>query len=161
MDKETWRRGKVLALLVVLLLMINLPLVDGWRRDRQLSADGADVVARVTDHAQEGERHLLTYELPERDGLSPGPYPAVMEPAAWQEAVNSGEVTVRVLPDVPMARRVEGEQQSNLGLVLTPVGDAAVLAFALLLWRSGRYRRRAEDTDDERADGAQTEEHNR
>lgn len=138
MDRQRARRGKVIALLAVLALMINLPVLDGWRRDRQLAAEGVDRTARVVEHSSKGGRPVLRYALEGSDTT----YDVVMQQGAWEEAVNSGEVGVRVLPDAPMVRAVEGEASSHLALWLTLLGDLALLGFALLLWRSARYGRR-------------------
>ena len=51
-----------------------------------------------------------------------------------------GSVEVRVLEDQPAAHIVEGQIRNPLGLIITLIADAILLAILLLVWRGRRTR---------------------
>ena len=57
--------------------------------------------------------------------------------STYDEAVASGHVTVRVLPDSPATFEVEGQSTNGLVLALTLVVDAILLGVGVLAWRFG------------------------
>jgi hypothetical protein len=121
------------ALVVV---MINLPFVHSTWQDHRIDQDGVAVSASVTDDGQDG-RQLVGFEVEEtRD--QPGFRATVrLDGPAYDAAVSSGQVQVRVLPGSTTVWRVVGESQSNLGLVITLVADLFLLVLVLLLLRFG------------------------
>ncbi|WKN48595.1 hypothetical protein [Nocardioides sp. Arc9.136] len=129
------RRWTPTLAVVLVAALVNLPVVHGLWLDRRLAADGVVRVATVEAHRERGDAHLLQYVVEDFPGT------ADVDPDVYEQAVRTGQVAVRVLPDDPSARRVEGEVRGRLGLVLALVADAALALMLLLLWRfRGRHR---------------------
>ncbi|MCB0895046.1 MAG: hypothetical protein KDB43_06665, partial [Nocardioidaceae bacterium] len=69
---------------------------------------------------------------------------AQVDEEAYDDAVASGQIRVRVLDGDPSAYRAEGAVQSRVPLVITLVADLILLVVLLLLFRyGGRGRVRA------------------
>ena len=54
----------------------------------------------------------------------------------FEEASAQGSVEVRVLEDRPAAHVVEGQVRNRVGLIITLIADAILLAILLLVWRA-------------------------
>ncbi|MBM0127955.1 DUF3592 domain-containing protein [Pimelobacter simplex] len=136
-------RGGVLVALVVVALLVNLPLAHlAWQR-WELSRDGLEVTAEVTDtdvlRATSDPHHVVRFRLPEDVDPRRRTWPAEVDRATWRDAEGTGEIGVRVLPGKPSVQRVDGAHASRVGYVVIGVVDAIVLLLGLLL--RGRRRR--------------------
>jgi hypothetical protein len=128
------KNGLLVALVVV---MINLPFVHGAWQDHRLDQDGVDHTAAVTDHETKDGKLFVSFELAETSDQPAISGEVRVDQATYDEAVATKQVTVRSLPGSATVWRVEGEAQSNLGLVITLVADAFLVILVLLLVRFG------------------------
>ena len=129
-------RGRIL-LVALVVVMINLPFVHSTWQNHRLEQDGVELLAAVTDHDEGDGRRLVTFAVAGR-GDQPGFAGTVrVDQPAYDAAVQSGQVRVRVLPGSTTVWQVEGESQGSLGLVITLVADAFLLILVLLLLRFG------------------------
>lgn len=143
------RRGGLL-LLVLLALVINLPVGHGIWTNRQLDRDGVDVSATVVDHGtmppKDDPKYFVDFRFPESIDPEGREWSVGVGRAAYDEAVATRRIEVRVLPDSPAKFRVEGERTSGLVLGLTLFADAVLLAMMVLTWRyAGSFGRRRPD----------------
>ncbi|GAA3535657.1 hypothetical protein GCM10022263_24430 [Nocardioides daeguensis] len=135
----------MLAALVLVALLVNLPAAhQAWQR-WELARDGREVTAEVsaTDVLREATdpHYVVRFRLPEDIDPQRRTWPAEVDRAAWQAAEENGEIGVRVLPGKPSAQRVDGAHASPLGWVIIGVVDTIVLLLGLLLWRQRRVVR--------------------
>ncbi len=134
-------RLRTLLLLVLLAAVINLPLGHSAWSDAQLDRNGIDVTTVVVDHGslppEEDPRFFIDFRYPEDIDPAGDEWSVGVSPSTYDEAVASGTLEVRVLPDRPSRFRVEGQHTSNLILGLTVVADLILLGFAILTWRFG------------------------
>ena len=129
-------RGRIL-LVALVVVMINLPFVHSTWQDHRVAQDGVELLAAVTAHDQQGDRRLVTFAVAGR-GDQPGFSGTVqVDQPAYDAAVESGEVRVRVLPGSSTVWQVDGEAHGSLGLVITIVADVFLLILVLLLLRFG------------------------
>jgi len=135
------RRTRYVLVLVLAALLVNLPLLHSSWTDRKVEQDGVEVQATVTGHQTTGGQHLLSFQLPESIDPDQRTWQADVDATTYEQAVASGELDVRVLPDDPAAYRADGQVESNAVLVMTLVADGVLLLVALLLWRFGGRRR--------------------
>jgi hypothetical protein len=127
-------KGKVL-LVALVVVMINLPFVHSSWQDRRVERDGVDVTATVTDHDADGD--LVAFEVEESADQPAFGGTARLEEATYDAAVETGQLTVRVLPGSTTVWRAEGEAEGSVGLVITLVADLFLLVLVLLLVRFG------------------------
>lgn len=121
--------------LVLLAVLVNLPLVHSTWTDARIDRSGVEVSAMVVDHDDAGRRVSFTFPAdidPDRRTWSAG-----LDEAAYDDAVGSGRLAVRVLEDDPAAYRATGAVESRVPLVATVVADVLLLGVGLLLWRAG------------------------
>jgi hypothetical protein len=134
-------RIRTLLILVLLAVVINLPIAHGAWTDSQLDHDGIDVTATVVDHGtlppEDDPKYFLDFTYPEEIDPEGGQWSVGVSEATYDEAVASGTLEVRVLPDSPSRFRVEGQDTSNLVLGLTIFADLILLGIAALTWRFG------------------------
>jgi hypothetical protein len=129
-------RSKVL-LVALAVVMINLPFVHSTWQEHRIDQDGVDVAATVSDYYQDDGKPYVTFEVPE-SADQPGFDGTVrMEPSAYDDAVATREVQVRVLPSSSTVWRVEGEARSDVGLGITLLANVFLLVLVLLLLRFG------------------------
>jgi hypothetical protein len=129
-----WLKNGLLVGLVV--VMINLPFVHSSWQDHRLDQDGFDIVATVTDHEERGDQYRVAFDAKDHDyGYVAGS--VSVDRATYDDAVASGTVQVRVLPESTTVWRVHGETTSNVGLVITIAADVFLLIMVLLLLRFG------------------------
>lgn len=133
-------RGKWL-LVALVVVMINLPFVHSTWQDRRLDRDGVDRVAALTDHDAQGDDLFVTFQVAE-DGDQPEFEGTVrVERAAYDVAVESQQVLIRVLPGSTTVWSVSGEVSTGVGLLITVVADVFLLVLVLLLlFFGGRLR---------------------
>src|SRR4051812_42855713 len=107
------------ALLVVLLaVVVNLPLLHSWYQDQKVASSGTDVTATVVDdRVVGGDEFWISFTFPEDVDPDQKDWQAEVSEEAYDDAVASGEITVRVVEDDPSAYRVEGAVQSSVPLV--------------------------------------------
>jgi hypothetical protein len=139
------RRTNRILLVVVLVAFINLPVLHSTWTRWQVDRNGTDTVAEVVDTRILGEdsdpSYWLVFRFPERIDPARLTWNAQVDRETFEEASAQGSVEVRVLEDRPAAYVVEGQIRSWVGLVITLVADAILLAILLLAWRHrGRTR---------------------
>lgn len=141
-------RGSV-AVLLLLAVVVNLPLVHQAWQHRQLDRDGRDVLAVVTGTEvlrpdSPDPVHVVRFRLPEDVDPSGQSWPAEIDRVTYDTAEQSKRIEVRVQPGKPGNQQVTGATSSSLGYVVIGVVDAIVVALGLLLW-AHRRRRREDD----------------
>ena len=62
----------------------------------------------------EHDRYVVEYSIPPGHDLEEGPYWASLVPEAYEEAADTGEIDVRILPGNAVVRSVEGEVKGRL-----------------------------------------------
>ena len=134
------RRTIRILLVVVLVAFINLPLLHSTWTRWQVDRNGTDTVAEVVDTRVLGEdtdpSYWLVFRFSESidpEGLS---WTAQVDRGTFEEARAQDSVEVRVLEDRPAAHVVEGQVRSWIGLGITLIADAIMLAILLLVWRA-------------------------
>lgn len=134
-------RLRTLLLLILLAAVINLPLGHSAWSDAQLDRNGIDVTAVVVDHGtlppKDDPRFFIDFRYPEDIDPAGDEWSVGVSPSTYDEAVASGTLEVRMLPDRPSRFRVEGQDTSNLILGLTIFADLILLGLAILTWRFG------------------------
>ena len=135
------RKTRYILVLVVAAVLVNLPLVHSTITDQRVQRSGVDVQATVIAHRTVGGQHLVSFRFPKTLDPDQRTGQADLEPAAYDSAVATGELQVRVLKDDPSAYVAEGQVESHALLVMTLIADVLLLVTALLLWRVGGRRR--------------------
>lgn len=139
------RRTNRILLVAVLVAFINLPVFHSTWTRWQVDRNGTDTVAEVVDTRILGEdadpSYWLVYRFPASIDPDRTPWSAQVDQETFEEASAQDSVEVRVLESRPAAHAVEGQILNRLGLVITLVADAILLAILLLAWRH-RGRRR-------------------
>jgi hypothetical protein len=138
-------RVKSVLWLVLLVVVINMPLVQSTLTRRDVERNGTAVTAALVEHDVLGDAsdpaYWISYRLPKDVDPDRLPWAREVERAAYDEAVASGQVTVKVIEGSPETARVEGQYVSRAGLYITLAADLLIIALVLLLWRFGRYGR--------------------
>lgn len=141
-------RTKAAVWLVLLVLLINFPLLQGALTRRQLERSGVDVTATLVDHevlgGSDDPAYWISYRLPPSIDPRQDSWPRQLEREAYDDAVADGRLTVRVIAGEPNNARVPGQVVSRVGLIVTLVADLLLLGLVLVVWRFGRYGRRPE-----------------
>lgn len=130
-------------LIVVGLVVINLPwVVNQWQQHR-VSTSGVEVVGTVTStRPSSGGNGWVDFTFPSQIDARGKVRTAEVDPATYQAARTTQQVTVRVLADSPSTFHVVGQRPSHLGTVVTVIGDLMVGFLVLLAYRfGGRVRR--------------------
>jgi hypothetical protein len=135
------RRTRYVLVLVLAAVLVNLPLLHSTWTDQRVERSGIDVSATVTDHRTVGGQHLLSFTFPESVDPDQQTWQADVDSATYDDAVASGDLEVRVLPDEPAAYRADGQVASNSLLVITLLADVVLVLAVLMLWRLGGRRR--------------------
>lgn len=121
----------------LVVVMINLPFVHSNWQDHRIKTDGVDVSATVTDTDEDGGGYFVTFRVDESDSQPAFGGTVPVEEASYDDAVETGQIGVRVLAGSTSVWRVEGESRSGVGLVITVVADVCLLILLLLLMRFG------------------------
>ncbi len=129
-------KGKIL-LVALVVVMINLPFVHSTWQDHRIDQDGVDVTAAVTDHDEAGGKLFVTFAIPETPDQPAFAGRVRVDEAAYDDAVATRQVQVRLLPGSTTVWEVEGESESSMGLVITVIADVSLLVLVLLLLRFG------------------------
>ena len=134
-----------MLLVGLLVLLVNLPLLHSTWVDRRVQGSGIDVTATVVDdRVVAGQEYWVSFTFPEDVDPDQKAWDAQVDEEAYDDAVASGQIRVRVLDGDPSAYRAEGAVQSRVPLVVTLVADLILLVVLLLLFRyGGRGRVRA------------------
>ncbi|KQW47550.1 hypothetical protein ASC77_13950 [Nocardioides sp. Root1257] len=135
------RKTRYILVLVVAAVLVNLPLVHSTIIDQRVQRSGVDVQATVVEHRTVGGQHLVSFTFPKSVDPDQRTGQADLEPAAYDRAVSTGELQVRVLKDDPSAYVADGQVENHAILVMTLIADALLLVTALLLWKVGGRRR--------------------
>lgn len=134
-------RIRTLLLMVLLAVVINLPIAHSTWSDAQLDRTGIDVTAVVVDHGtlppKDDPRFFIDFRYPEEVDPAGDAWSVGVSRSTYDQAVTSGTLEVRVLPERPSRFRVEGQDTSNLILGLTLFADLILLGLAILTWRFG------------------------
>jgi len=138
------RRTNRILLVVVLVAFINLPVLHSTWTRWQVDRNGTDTTAEVVDTRVLGDEadpsYWLVFRFPEDIDPDRVPWSAQVERETFEGAGAEGSVEVRVLEDRPAAHIVEGQVRNPLGLIITLIADAILLAILLLVWRGRRTR---------------------
>jgi hypothetical protein len=138
----TQSRRRAALLVVLLAVVVNLPLLHSWYQDQKVASSGKDVTATVVDdRVVDGDEFWLSFTFPEDVDHDQKSWQAEVSEEAYDDAVASGRITVRVADDDPSAYRAEGTVDSRVPLVLTLGADLILLLVVLLIWRYGGPRR--------------------
>jgi hypothetical protein len=140
----TQSRRRAAWLVLLLAVVVNLPLLHSWYQDQKVASSGKDVTATVVDdRVVSGDEYWISFTFPEDVDPDQKDWQAQVSEEAYDDAVASGEITVRVVEDDPSAYRVEGAVQSSVPLVITAIADVILLVIVLLLiLLPSRYRGR-------------------
>ena len=140
---------RVLAL-VVIGVLVNLPAAnDAWLAHR-LDRDGSTVSATVVDARTVSGRHFVDYRLPASAGGSARRYSARVDAPAYETALGTKQLPVRVLPGDPGSNRPLGRQGGGIFYVAALFADAFLLVLLLLVRsRHRRWRMRVVDVEDD------------
>lgn len=128
-----------------LLLLINFPLAQSnWTR-WQVERHGEPTTATLVEHEVLGSaddpRYWVSYRvLPPMDDQAT-PLVRRVDQAAYDAAVDSGQVTVLVRDGDLATSRAEGQVVGRAGLVIALGLNLLMLAYGLVLWRFGSRRR--------------------
>ncbi|WP_300640028.1 hypothetical protein [Nocardioides sp.] len=147
------RRTRLL-LLLLLVVVVNLGPLGSWWTQERLDRDGvSERVAASTEGMPEGQVVVAlppaVTEAVAPDDAAEGEEPgeagllartATLEPAAYDDAVATGEVEVTWLEDDPATYRVEGEQGGTGQATLLVVNAGVLLLVAVVLLLRGRTR---------------------
>jgi hypothetical protein len=130
------RKWLSVALVAFIAFVINFPLLHSTYLRWQVERSGVDVVAQVTETRDLDGDLLVVFTVP-GDGRREPFENAVAEVdrATFDEARQSRELDVRVLPDDGGSFIVEGQVTSRLGLVVTVVADVFLVAMVVLMLR--------------------------
>jgi hypothetical protein len=128
---------KNVLLVGLVVVMINLPFVHSSWQQHRIDEDGVDVAASVIDHERKDGGLFVTFAVTKAEHRPAFTGEVRVDRAAYDDAVATGQVTVRVIPGSATVWRVEGGTRSRLGLVITVVADAFLLVLVLLLVRYG------------------------
>ena len=138
------RRTNRILLVVVLVAFINLPVLHSTWTRWQVDRNGTDTTAEVVDTRVLGDEadpsYWLVFRFPEDIDPDRVPWSAQVDRETFEGAGAEGSVEVRVLEDRPAAHIVEGQVRNPLGLIITLIADAILLAILLLVWRGRRTR---------------------
>ena len=133
------RRTNRILLVVVLVAFINLPVLHSTWTRWQVDRNGTDTTAEVVDTRVLGDEadpsYWLVFRFPEDIDPDRVPWSAQVDRETFEGAGAEGSVEVRVLEDRPAAHIVEGQIRNPLGLIITLIADAILLAILLLVWR--------------------------
>jgi hypothetical protein len=135
------RRTRYILVLVLAAVLINLPLLHSTYTNQRVQRSGTDVQTTVVGHRTAGGQHLVSFTFPTSVDPDQRTWQADLDPTAYDRAVATSELEVRVLQDDPSAYVADGQVESNAILVMTLIADALLLLTALLLWRVGGRRR--------------------
>ena len=131
-------RRRAAWLILLLAVVINLPLVHSWYQDQKVRTSGTDVTATVVDdRVIGGDEFWLSFTFPEDVDPDQRSWEAEVTEEAYDDAVASQRITVRVIDGHPSAYHAEGAVESSVPLVITAIADVILLVIVLLLWRSG------------------------
>ena len=130
------RRWTTFVLLGFIAFVVNFPLAHSRYLDWQLEKRGVEVVAEVTDTRAVADGFLVQFTIP-ADGRRAEFVGAVVEvdELTYDNAVETDEISVRVLPDNGGVFEAEGQKKTSIGLVITLLADLFLLAVVVLAWR--------------------------
>ncbi|MBO9522793.1 MAG: hypothetical protein J7518_14770 [Nocardioidaceae bacterium] len=125
-------------LLLLVVVLVNLPAAHEKWTDHELASKGRDVVATVLDGRRTAGSNLVDYRLPRDVDPRQRTFSAALERDAYDRALRTKRLDVRVLPGKPGSNRPAGESGNPLFLVVALGADALLLVVLALAW----YRRR-------------------
>ena len=128
-------RNVLLVGLVV--VMINLPFLHSTWQAHRLQTDGVDITSAVTDRDRNGDKLFVTLQVTETADQPGFDGTVRVDEATYDDAAATHQVQVRVLPGSTTVWKVEGELESNVGLVITVIADLSLLVLVLLVVRFG------------------------
>ena len=131
------RRTKNVVLVGLVAAMINLPLIHSAWQNYRIDTSGIEVSAQVTDHREIDRQYFVEFEVPADGDREKTTGLGRVDEDTYDEAVSTGQIDVRLLPDNPAIYNVEGEVHSRVGLVITILADLFLAIMVLLLVRFG------------------------
>lgn len=142
MDRVRPRHRVSPWVVVLLVALVNLPLVHSTWLDHRVASSGVETTAAVIDHVERDGDRVVYFEYGrdvDPDASEPV-YSARLDEAAYDRAVASDVVEVRVLRDRPSAYDVHGQVGGHGLLVGTLALDALLLVVAGLFLAARRGR---------------------
>ena len=136
------RKWLNVALIAFIAFVINFPLLHSTYLRWQIERSGVDVVAEVTQTREVDGDLLVVFTVP-GDGRREEVENAVAEvdEATYEEAEETLQLDVRVLPDNGGAFIVEGQVTSRAGLFITLLADLFLVAMIVLAMRFRAVKR--------------------
>jgi hypothetical protein len=131
------RRIKNVALIVLVATMINLPLLHSAWQNHRIESSGTQVTGQITDDREVDGQYFIEFVVPaegDRDRVSGI---VRVQEHAYEQAVRTREIDVRLLPDNSSIYNVQGEVTSHVGLVITLLADLFLAIMVLPLVRFG------------------------
>ena len=130
------RKWLNVVLIAFIAFVINFPLLHSTYLRWQVERSGVDVVAEVTETREVDGDLLVVFTVP-GDGRREEVEDAVAEvdEATYEEAQETLQLDVRVLPDDGGVFIVEGQVTSRVGLVITLLADLFLVAMVVLMMR--------------------------
>ncbi len=130
------RRILTVGLVAFIAFVVNFPMAHSAYLDWQLDRRGVDVVAEVTDTRTVGDDFLVQFTVPADDGRAEfvGAI-AEVDQSAYDDARQTEQLRVTVLPDDGGVFEAEGQVPNRLGLLITVGADVFLLAMILLALR--------------------------
>ena len=128
------RKWLNVVLIAFIAFVINFPLLHSTYLRWQIERSGVDVVAEVTETREVDGDLLVVFTVP-GDGRREEVENAVAEvdEATYEEAEETLQLDVRVLPDNGGAFIVEGQVTSRAGLFITLLADLFLVAMVVLM----------------------------
>jgi hypothetical protein len=137
------RRRSTLLIVLFIAVVVNFPLAHTRYLDWKLGREGVRVAAQVeATQAVAGDEYLVRFTVPAGEGRKEfAGAVAQVDRRTYDEATDTGVLTVTVLPHDGAVFSVDGQTGSHLGLVVTLLADLFLLAVLGLAWRLGAVMR--------------------
>ena len=130
------RKWLSVALVAFIAFTINFSLLHSTYLRWQVERSGVDVVAEVTETREVDGDLLVVFTVPGDSRREPFENAvAEVDAATYDKVTQTDQLDVRVLPDDGGAFIVEGQVTSRLGLVITLLADAFLVAMTVLMLR--------------------------
>lgn len=131
-----FRKWLNVVLIAFIAFVINFPLLHSTYLRWQVERSGVDVVAEVTETREVDGDLIVVFTVPgdvRREEVENAV--AQVDEATYEEAQETLQLDVRVLPDNGGVFVVEGQVTGRAGLVITLLADLFLVAMVLLMMR--------------------------
>lgn len=132
-------RWQTVLMIGLLFAAVNLPLLHSMWLDRQLEANGIDVVGEVRSDRvvdpNDDPKYAIGFVLDRSVDPDQQPYAVQVDEETYDEAVASREIDVRVIEDDLDVFEVEGQVTNNVALIITLFADLFLIVITILFLR--------------------------